>query len=274
VAKREGVTVLRDDFNRFRALLRIGLLEALAYRGQMLLWVLTSTMPLIMLALFSAVASEAPLGHYGQSELVAYYLATFVVRQLTSSWVAWDINMEVRDGTLATRLLRPVHPLLAYAADGVAAMPLRLAVSIPVAAILLVLVGARQLSSDPAIWLLWCVSIVGAWLLSLFVSCTIGALAFYMESSIKVMDVWLAAFLVFSGYLVPIDLFPARLRAVLDYLPFRYQIGLSVELMTGAHARAEALGLVGRQWVFVVVAGLLMMTLWRRGIARFAAYGG
>ncbi len=266
--------MLRDDLTRFRALLRIGLLEALAYRAQMLVWVLTSTMPLIMLALFGAVASEAPLGRYGQPQLVAYFLATFIVRQLTSSWVAWDINMEVRDGTLATRLLRPVHPLVGYAADGVAAMPLRLAVSIPVAAILLFTVGARELSSDPAIWLLWCVSIVGAWLISLFVSCAIGALAFTMESSIKVMDVWLATFLVFSGYLVPIDLFPARLRAVLDFLPFRYQIGLSVELMTGAHSRGDALALVGRQWVFVVLAAIVMLATWRRGIARFSAYGG
>ena len=266
--------MLRDDVVRFRALLRVGLLEALAYRGQMLLWVLTSTMPLIMLALFGAVAREGPLGRYGQAQLAAYFLATFIVRQLTSSWVSWQINMEVQDGTLSTRLLRPVHPLIAYAADGVAAMPLRLAVSIPVAGILLVFVGTGELSHDPAIWLLWGVSIVGAWLISLFVSCAIGALAFYMESSIKVMDVWLAAFLVFSGYLVPIDLFPARLRAVLDFLPFRYQIGLSVELMTGAHSRAEALSLVGRQWIFVVVAAVVMVSVWRRGIARFSAYGG
>lgn len=266
--------MLHDDLRRFRALLRVGLLEALAYRGQMLVWVLTSTMPLIMLALFGAVASEAPLGRFAQPQLVAYFLATFIVRQLTSSWVAWDINNEVRDGTLSTRLLRPVHPLLGYAADGVAAMPLRIAVSLPVAAILLVSVGAHELSADPAIWLLWCVSLVGSWLISLSISCAIGALAFTIESSLKVMDLWLAAFLVFSGYLVPIELFPARLRAVLDFLPFRYQIGLPVELMTGAHARADAIALVGRQWVFVVLAAVVMLTTWRRGVARFSAYGG
>jgi ABC-2 type transport system permease protein len=257
-----------------RALLRVGLLQALAYRGELLIWVLTTTMPLIMLALFGAVAREAPLGHYGEPQLVAYFLATFIVRQLTSSWVSWQINMDVRDGTLATRLVRPVHPILGYAADGLATTPLRAAVSVPVACLLIVLVGARELTSDGAIWALFVLSLLGAWLLSFFVSASIGALAFFMESSVKVTDIWLALFFVFSGYLIPIDLFPSRVRAALDYLPFRYQIGLPVELVTGVHGRASALALVGRQWMFVALAGLVMVSLWRRGFARFSAYGG
>ncbi len=264
----------RRSVHALPALFRVGLLEAIAYRGELFIWVLASTMPLIMLALFGAVAREAPLGRYGQSELVAYFLTTFVVRQLTSSWVSWQINQEVRDGTLATRLVRPVHPLLGYAAEGAAATPLRAAVSIPVAVLLIVLVGARQLSGDPLVWLLFGVSMVGAWLLSFFVSASIGALAFFMESSAKVTDIWLAVFFVFSGYLIPLDLFPARLRTALDFLPFRYQISLPVELATGVHGRAVALELVGRQWVFVLLGGLAMSTLWRRGLGRFAAYGG
>jgi ABC-2 type transport system permease protein len=250
------------------------MLEAVVYRGQMLVWVLTSTMPLIMLALFGAVAAEGPLGRYGQGDLVTYFLATFIVRQLTSSWVSWQISAEVQDGTLATRLLRPAHPLLAYAAEGLASIPLRAAVSVPVAAILLATSGVHALPSDPWLWVLFVTSIAGAHLISLFVSSAIGALAFFLESSAKVMDLWLAAYFVFSGYLIPVDLFPPGVRAALDVLPFRYQIGLPVEIMTGAHGRAEALVLLGRQWVFVAAAGAAMLALWRRGVARYAAYGG
>jgi viologen exporter family transport system permease protein len=257
-----------------RALLRIGLLETVAYRGEMLVWVLTSTMPLIMLALYSAVVADAPLGRYTGPEVVSYFLSTFIVRQLTSSWISWQINMEVRDGTLATRLIRPVHPLLAYTAESIAALPMRLIVSIPVAVVLLVLDRARTLTTDPLIWVFFTASIVGAWTISLCVSLAIGALAFFMESSAKVMDIWLALFFVFSGYLVPVDLFPPRLRVALDFLPFRYQIGLPVELMTAAHDRRDALALLGGQWAFVVLVAVSAAALWRKGIVRFAAYGG
>jgi len=256
------------------ALLRTGVLEAVAYRAEMLVWALTSTMPLIMLALFGTVARDGPLGRYGVPQFTAYFLATFVVRQLTSSWVSWQINMEVRDGTLSVRLLRPVHPVMAYAAESMAAMPLRAAVSLPVAVVLLAFVGSQQLAADPVLWLLWGVSVVGAWLISLFVSLAIGALAFFIEQATRVMDVWLTVYFVLSGYLVPVDLFPPAARVANDFLPFRYQIGLPVELMVGLHGRAEALSLVGRQWIFVLMTALIVRVVWRRGLARFAAYGG
>jgi ABC-2 type transport system permease protein len=256
------------------ALLRIGVLDSLAYRGEMLVWILTTTMPLIMLALFGAVARQQPLGRYGEPQLVTYFLITFIVRQLTSSWAAWHINMDVRDGTLSTRLLRPVHPLLAYAAEAVAVLPMRAALALPVAVVLLGVVGTRDLTRDPVLWLLWGISLLGALLLSMLVSFAIGALAFFVESAAKVLDIWLTVFFVLSGYLIPIDLFPARLRAALDWLPFRYQIGLPVELITGAHGRGEAISLLGRQWLFVVLAAGATVALWRRGLARYAAYGG
>jgi ABC-2 type transport system permease protein len=255
-------------------MLRVGVLDSLAYRGEMLVWILTTTMPLIMLALFGSVAREQPLGRYGEPQLVAYFLVTFIVRQLTSSWSAWQINMEVRDGTLSTRLLRPVHPLVAYAAESLGTLPMRAAVALPVSVVLLLVVGARQLTGDPVLWVLWGLSLLGALLISVFVSFAIGALAFFLESAAKVLDVWLTVYFVLSGYLIPVDLFPARLRGALDWLPFRYQVGLPVEVITGAHGRAAALALVERQWLFVALAIALALALWRRGLARYAAYGG
>ena len=95
-----------------------------------------------------------------------------------------------------------------------------------------------------------------------------------MESSIKVMDVWLAAFFVFSGYLFPMDLFPPALRAVAEWLPFRYQIGLPVELLTNAHTFDEALPLLARQFGWGFGFFLISVGLWNRGMKRFQAFGG
>jgi ABC-2 type transport system permease protein len=88
------------------------------------------------------------------------------------------------------------------------------------------------------------------------------------------MDAWLVFYFILSGYLVPVDLFPPGIRAVVDWLPFRYQIGLPVELMTGAHGRVEGLLMLARQWAWVGLALAAASLLWRRGVKRFAAYGG
>jgi len=265
---------LRANLRAVPVLMRVGFSEAVAYRAELIVWILTTTMPLIMMALWTAVAREAPVGRFGQKDFIAYFLVTFIVRQLTSSWSAWQLNWEVRHGILAMRLLKPVHPILVLGTEVIAAQPLRLLIAGPVAVLMLMIVGLDYLPSDPVLWLLWLVSIAGAWLLVFLVNILVGSLAFFLESSMKVMDIWLALFFVLSGYLIPIELFPPAFRTLADWLPFRYQIGLPVEIITGAYDRAGALWMLLRQWGFVAGVGVLTAIVWRTGIRRFEAFGG
>lgn len=259
-------------------MLRIGFAEAIAYRAEMLVWVFATTMPFVNLALWTAVSQVAPVqgvhGTWASGKFVSYFLSVFVVRQLMSAWAAWQINFEVRQGVLSMRLLRPLHPIVSYLVENVAYMPLRIAVTVPVAAALVWTGAAQFLSGDPAIWGLWLLSLFGGFLITFFANVAIGALCLYVESSVKIMDVWLAAFFVFSGYLFPLDLFPAWLRLVADWLPFRYQIGLPVELMTGALTVGAALPLLAKQWGWAAATLGLSLLLWQRGVRRFQAFGG
>jgi len=255
-------------------LLRVGFADGVAYRAELLVWILSTTMPFIMLVLWSAVARDAPVGRFDQRAFGAYFLASFLVRQLSGSWVAWEMNYEVRRGTLVLRLLRPIPAVLAYAVESAAVLPLRVLACLPVVGLALAFVGTQPLPRDPALWALWLLALAGSWAITFLAGFAIGCLAFYVESSIKVMNVWLALFYVFSGYIVPVELFPPGLRAVVEWLPFRYQLGLPVELMTGAHDLSAALPLIGRQWLQVALIGLASVALWRGGVRRFAAYGG
>lgn len=265
---------LRTTVRALPTVLRVGFSEAVAYRAEMLIWVLSTTMPLVMMALWTAVAREAPIGRFGEKEFVAYFLATFIVRQLTGSWAAWQMNFEVKQGILSMRLLRPFNPIFAYASEHLSAIPLRVAVAIPVALIMLAATGAGHLPSSVAMWALWILAVIGGWLITFLAGVCIGALCFFMESSLKLMDVWLASYMVFSGYLIPIELFPPAMVRVLDWLPWRYQIGFAVETMTGRYSLSQALPILGAQWAWVVGLAVLASVLWKAGVKRFAAYGG
>src|SRR2546429_6292019 len=48
----------------------------------------------------------------------------------------------------STRLLRPIHPLFGYAIENIAAIPMRVIVSVPVAIAALVIVGGKAISHD------------------------------------------------------------------------------------------------------------------------------
>lgn len=255
-------------------LLRIGLAEAVAYRAEFLVWLLSTNMPLVMLALWSAAAADGPIGRYGQAELTAYFLVGLVVRLLTGAWVIWALDAEIKAGTLSYRLLRPVPPLLAYACENLAAVPLRLLLSLPVVAVLLATSAEGQLSAEPLRWALFPLAVAGAWAITFLAMSLVGALAFYVESAGSVFEIWMGLFGVFSGYLVPLDLYPPWLEALSRWLPFRYMLGFPVELATGLLPRDRIGPELAAQWLFVGGLLVLVSLAWRRGLRHFSAVGG
>jgi viologen exporter family transport system permease protein len=265
---------MRRLLRAYPTLLRIGLAEAIAYRAEFFVWMLSMTMPLVMLALMRTMAAEAPVGRFGPRAFVAYYLATLIVRQLTGSWVVWELVREIREGTLSMRLLRPIHPLAQHSAESLAALPLRAAVSLPVAVIWLASSARADIARDPVVLAAFVGSVVGAWLLSFSVSAMIGTLALYLESAISIWELWLGCFMLLSGYLLPLELFPPWLERVARLSPFAYLQAVPVEILTGLHTRASALRALGAQWTWAAVAFVAMVLVWRRATARFQAYGG
>ena len=261
-------------FRAYPTMLRVAFSEAVAYRAEMLVWVLATTMPLIMMALWTAVARDAPVGRFGTQQFTAYFLATFIARQLTGSWIAWQINFDIKQGTLSIRLLRPVNAVVSYAADVLAAVPLRVFVAVPMALILLVTSASHAVVRDPVLWVAWFLAIVGGWLLTYFVNVLIGSMALYLSSSLKVMEGYLALFFVLGGYTIPVELFPAWLRRLDDWLPFRYQLGVAVEIMTGRFDRMGALHILLQQYAYLAALALVAVLVWNHGIRRFAAFGG
>jgi ABC-2 type transport system permease protein len=264
---------VRAALRAYPQLLRTGLAAAVAYRAEMLIWMFATNMPLVMLALWSAVARGGPVGPYTQKGFAAYYLGSLLVRLLTGSWVVWELTMEIRQGTLALRLLRPIHPLLAYSAENLAAVPLRSVIALPVVSILLY--GMRaELGHDPSSWLLFLPALFGAWLLTFLVMSLIGTLGLWFESAGSLFDAWLGISAILSGYLIPIDLFPSAVRDVALFLPFRFLLSFPVELILGKASGLYALKLLACQWSYVAAALTATHFVWRSGLKRYAAYGG
>jgi ABC-2 type transport system permease protein len=258
----------------YPSLLRVGMADMLAYRAEFLVWILSMNLPLVMMALWTAVAADGPVGRFGQRDFVAYYLGMLIVRILSGSWLVWELTMEIRRGILATRLLRPIHPLWAFSATQLAAVPMRVVVLSPLVVVLYWVAGARLPVHDPARLAILAASLVGAWLLLFLVMALIGMLAAYVESALSVFDLWLAAQSILSGFLVPLELMPAWVARLARMLPFRYILGFPVETLIGLESNATALRDLGVQWLFIAGALLATIVLWRRALRRFAAFGG
>ena len=254
-------------------MLKTGFAEAVAYRAEFLIWMFATNMPLVMLAIWAAAARSGPIAGYSQTGFTAYYLCALLVRLMTGAWVVWELTMDIRQGTFALQLLRPINPLWQRSADNLAAIPMRGIVALPVVGILLWL-ARGELSHDPLQWLLLCPALMGAWLLYFLVQASIGTLALRFESASSLFDAWLGFSNILSGYLIPLDLFPRAVREVALFLPFRFQLSYPIELMLGRWSRGEALELLAAQWAYVALFLMITRFAWRSGLRHYAAYGG
>lgn len=264
----------RRAVKAYPALLRVGFASALAYRAEFFIWILTTNLPLVNLALWTAVARDTPVGRFGQRDFAAYFLAVLVVRLLTGCWVVYELTMEVREGTLSMKLLRPLHPIVAYSAENLAAVPVRAMLALPIALISLVVVGVEYVSHDPLVWALVPLMILGAWIMVFLVMAIVGTFALWVESASSLYEVWLGFYTVFSGYLVPLELFPGWFQSLAYWLPFRMMIGFPVEAMLGRLSWGQIGEGLGLQAAYIVFLWGALHLLWRRGMKRHAAFGG
>lgn len=266
--------MIRRTVTAFPTMLRVGFSGMVAYRAEFFVWVLTATMPLIMMALMTAVAGEAPIQGLGSTDFVAYYLVVLLVRQFTATWVVWEMTEDIKRGMMGLYLLRPVPPVIFYATENLGAIPLRGVVAIPLMLALLFFAGPDFLGLAPLQLLATLAAVAMAWFISFSISTLIGSLSFFIDSATSIHNVYYGLYMVLSGYLLPLSLFPKWMLAVNDYLPFRYVMSVPVELATGRLTGTAALHALGGSVAWCAGAGLLTWLLWRAGLKRYAAFGG
>src|SRR5262245_12955676 len=144
-------------------LLRVGLAEMVAYRSELVIWILTALSPIVMLLVWDRAASSGPVGGFDRAAFARYFTAGLVVRQLNAAWIVWDLNQSIRMGQLTPWLLKPVHPLAFRIAENLVAVPFRVIVLIPLVGALVLwrpdMGFALALRDVP----LLCFSVVVAW---------------------------------------------------------------------------------------------------------------
>lgn len=254
-------------------LAKVSVSRHVAYRAEMTIWILSSLLPLVMLALWNAVAADGPIAGFDQEQVARYFVATLVCRQLTGAWVIWELSFLIRTGRLSAHLLRPFPPLYVHALWMLTAMPFRLAILSPVVAALIL--WRPDLLAFPG-WsalALTALSLGLAWLLNFLVQVCFGLAAFWVDKSDGLFAFWTSLWFLLSGYVAPLAFFPDAWRGVLDWLPFRATLAVPVELLGGFMAPADAWPDLLRQLGWIAVAWAIAAWMWKRGVARYGAFG-
>jgi ABC-2 type transport system permease protein len=240
------------------------------YRAELLFWVLSGTLPLILMGLWAKAAQSGEFA-LGPTEFVQYFLAVFLVRQFTVVWVIWEFEREVVEGKLSPYLLQPVDPVWRHFFSHIAERFARL----PFA---LVLLGLFLLLYPQAAWLpslsnglLAALAVIIAFCLRFLIQYTFALLAFWAERVVALEQFWFLLYIFLSGMAAPLALFPDGVRAVVLWTPFPYLIYFPASLLTN---QADH---IAQGFMAMLLWGLAFLVLnrwlWRRGLQQYSGMG-
>ena len=238
------------------------------YRAELMFWVLSGSFPLILLGLWQEAARSGQF-ELTPDQIVRYFLAVFVVRQLTVVWVIWDFEREVLEGKLSPLLLQPLDPgwrhFLSHLAERLARLPFIVAL---VGLCLWLYPEARQAPAH----LLWSLgAICLAFCLRFLMQYTSAMVAFWVERATAIEQFSFLLYTFFSGMVAPLALFPETVRAAVFWTPFPYLIYVPASLIVGLPVNIGQSLVTTLLWC--VFFWGLNRWLWRRGLKRYSGMG-
>lgn len=255
--------------------LKTGVASMLQYRGSLVIWLIGNILePLIYLVVWSTVARSTggTVGGYGARDFAAYYIVLMLVNQATFTWVMYEFDYRIREGTFSADLLHPVHPIHADIAENLSSK----AVSLPfvfAAAAGLAAVFHPALKLTPLAAAAFIPALVLAFLVRFLVDWTVALAAFWTTRVTAINQIHYMTVLFFSGQIAPLTVLPRPLQVVANVLPFRWTIGFPVEILLGRLTPAQVLTGFAVQAAWLLAAALVVRVAWRASVKRYSAVG-
>jgi len=258
---------------KYLALLRVSWSLMMEYRAEIFMWMLTSLLMIIMMVVWIGISKGGPVNGFSPPDFVAYYMVGMIVRQLTAVWASWELDFKIREGQLSPLLLRPIHPIHNDIAANWGEKAIRMVIALPIVVAVLVLTPGVRLDLSPGTIALFLLSIGGAWMIMFFLDYLVGILAFWV-SQVSAFILLMEGFrVVLGGILAPLQMFPDWAQQALNWLPFRYMLSFSIEILTGRVQGDRLWFGLAVQFAWGIFMILAVRLLWARAMRSYSAVG-
>lgn len=274
---------LKRISRRARTLCSVYYALMIAYRGEIFLWAVATSLPLIMMGVWTEAGASGAFP-IGQVDMARYFIAVFLVRQLTIAWVIYEFEWYVVSGRLSPLLLQPMDPVWRWLCAHVSEQFARL----PFCVILMVLCfvlypKALWGEADMGVWLpAWwqCILAIAAcyltFLLRFMIQYCIAMLAFWFERAAAFERVNFLPYLFLSGLIAPMEVYTGTplkdaVREIAMWTPYPYMFWFPAKLLVDGDVDIAKGFAVIAAWLVIVY--IINRWLWKKGLRHYSAMG-
>lgn len=210
-------------------------------------------------------------------QMIVYIVLMFLTGGIIGSDASWSVGEEVRDGSIAMRLIKPVSYNATFLFQELGNKILTdIVLIVPLVAVVEVIRWAISGTFAFSIinFLIYFVSCVTAYLINFFFNICFGFIAFVIKYlwGANMMKNVVVGFL--SGAIIPLAFLPDGIRTVILLLPFASLNYTPVMIYMGMYSGLEMLFYLGLQIFWVIALWGLSKLLWKLSVKRLCVQGG
>jgi ABC-2 type transport system permease protein len=267
---------MRHLIGLYQAMIRVELTIKVQYHVNTFIWLVGLLIePVVYLSVWVnvALAQGGSVQGYTPQDFAAYYLTFLVVRHFTIAPSAYRLAARIRDGSMSTFLLRPIHPIH----EDVVEINTHKLISIPALVVIVILVSALfQVRLNTEWWAIVAFPLVVllAGMLRFIYQWTYMLIAFWTVRFEAPWGLYNTAHSFLGGAVAPLNLLPLPLQVLSFALPFRWVFNFPVELLIGNVSWNELWSGILAQCLWIAVSLLALRVLWPAAVKRYAAVGG
>jgi len=265
----------------YKPFINAGMQEAVAYRVDWIFGVLGYVLTcfisyFIWNAVFISSGSNT-LTEFTMSDMVLYIFLIFLTNVLIGSNGTYNVGMEIRDGSIAMRLIKPISYNSTFLFQelgnkimlaGLIIVPIVLGVEI----FRIFYMGENQF--DILRLGMYFFSCIFAYLVNFFFNICFGFITFVFKYlwGANMMKECIVGFL--SGSLIPLAFLPGTLEKVLLFLPFASLNYTPVMIYMRKYSGTEMLSYIGLQVFWCIALWMLSKFIWKISIRHLNIQGG
>ncbi|MGM9975054.1 MAG: ABC transporter permease [Clostridiaceae bacterium] len=251
----------------------------LSYKGNVLMFLLGEAMVLaVTYYLWRAIyvsSSSAIIEGFTLKEMIIYVLISFLTALMTSADITYEINMEVKSGSIGINLIRPVsyEMRMFFQALGTFFYNFIIVFILAFTLITLLFYSYGEGLSLGNI-LLYIVSLLLGFIINFYYSYAFGLLSFKITNMWGMSQVMGAIMRLLSGALIPITFFPKVIQSIIGFFPFSSLIYTPTMIYLGKLAGAELIKALALQLFWVVIMAMIARLIWKALVKNITILGG
>ncbi len=219
-------------------------------------------------------AGGTEIGGIALNSMIAYSIIAGFTEGVTKTSVMKELNDSVADGTISGHLLLPMglkkYLFIRSLTRGIFHTIYAI---LPSVAAAMLLFGFR-ISIGPANLVLYFCSVCMGTAINFLYQFLFGSTVIWLHNSFFLGNINSVLLSLFSGAFVPIWFFPEGLKALSEFLPFRYIVFEPTAILVSVKSYEETAAVLGMQLVWVAVLSGAVSLVWNRGRHRLMIQGG